>query len=198
MLVCKSQNKGYDPGWGSKSSFRKKQFLELQSFTWEWKTENLDDRDEESHCFFDDLLWGMYLLFIFTMCGLLICQLKFFSLYKLHNLCILHSFTWLVCLQCASICPGVVCWAAVRSSRQCVAFLVEWDVKSCIVVGALLACFIRLSSFFSTQDNSFEQFIINYCNEKLQQIFIELTLKEEQEEYIREVMLKKVFKYSFF
>ncbi|XP_072847241.2 unconventional myosin-Ia isoform X1 [Pogona vitticeps] len=36
------------------------------------------------------------------------------------------------------------------------------------------------------QNNSFEQFIINYCNEKLQQIFILLTLKEEQEEYIRE------------
>lgn len=36
------------------------------------------------------------------------------------------------------------------------------------------------------QTNSFEQFIINYCNEKMQQIFIELTLKEEQEEYIRE------------
>ncbi|XP_071478875.1 unconventional myosin-Ia-like [Diadema antillarum] len=34
--------------------------------------------------------------------------------------------------------------------------------------------------------NYFEQFIINYCNEKLQQIFIELTLKEEQEEYIHE------------
>ncbi|XP_071942149.1 unconventional myosin-Ib-like isoform X2 [Antedon mediterranea] len=36
------------------------------------------------------------------------------------------------------------------------------------------------------EGNGFEQFIINYCNEKLQQIFIELTLKEEQEEYIVE------------
>ena len=29
--------------------------------------------------------------------------------------------------------------------------------------------------------------IINYCNEKLQQVFIELTLNSEQDEYIREV-----------
>ena len=38
----------------------------------------------------------------------------------------------------------------------------------------------------SIQDNSFEQLCINYVNEKLQQIFIELTLKAEQEEYVRE------------
>ncbi|CAB3261769.1 unnamed protein product [Arctia plantaginis] len=34
--------------------------------------------------------------------------------------------------------------------------------------------------------NCFEQFCINFCNEKLQQLFIQLTLKQEQEEYLRE------------
>ncbi|KAJ3101048.1 Unconventional myosin-Ib [Phlyctochytrium planicorne] len=34
--------------------------------------------------------------------------------------------------------------------------------------------------------NGFEQLMINYCNEKLQQLFIELTLKSEQEEYFKE------------
>uniref|UniRef100_A0A4W5PKU8 Osteoclast-stimulating factor 1 n=1 Tax=Hucho hucho TaxID=62062 RepID=A0A4W5PKU8_9TELE len=36
------------------------------------------------------------------------------------------------------------------------------------------------------QKNGFEQFCINFVNEKLQQIFIELTLKAEQDEYIQE------------
>ncbi|XP_041975732.1 unconventional myosin ID-like, partial [Aricia agestis] len=34
--------------------------------------------------------------------------------------------------------------------------------------------------------NSCEQFCINYCNEKLQQLFIELVMRQEQEEYARE------------
>ncbi|XP_019878612.1 unconventional myosin IC isoform X2 [Aethina tumida] len=34
--------------------------------------------------------------------------------------------------------------------------------------------------------NSFEQLCINFCNEKLHQLFIDLTLKSEQEEYMRE------------
>lgn len=40
--------------------------------------------------------------------------------------------------------------------------------------------------FLVLQKNGFEQFCINFVNEKLQQIFIELTLKAEQEEYVNE------------
>ncbi|KAF8204078.1 P-loop containing nucleoside triphosphate hydrolase protein [Pholiota molesta] len=45
------------------------------------------------------------------------------------------------------------------------------------------------------EDNSFEQLCINYVNEKLQQIFIELTLKTEQEEYEREQIKWTPIKY---
>ncbi|KAF7666571.1 hypothetical protein LDENG_00101030 [Lucifuga dentata] len=42
---------------------------------------------------------------------------------------------------------------------------------------------LDIYGFEVLQHNSFEQFCINYCNEKLQQLFIELTLRSEQEEY---------------
>ncbi|XP_076333523.1 LOW QUALITY PROTEIN: unconventional myosin-Ie-like [Tachypleus tridentatus] len=45
------------------------------------------------------------------------------------------------------------------------------------------------------QNNGFEQFCINYVNEKLQQIFIELTLKTEQEEYVEEGIRWKPVEY---
>lgn len=45
------------------------------------------------------------------------------------------------------------------------------------------------------ESNGFEQFCINFVNEKLQQFFIEKTLKEEQEEYVREGIKWEPIKY---
>jgi myosin-1 len=45
------------------------------------------------------------------------------------------------------------------------------------------------------ETNSFEQLCINYVNEKLQQIFIQLTLRTEQEEYEREQITWTPIKY---
>ncbi|XP_058826793.1 unconventional myosin IC [Topomyia yanbarensis] len=57
----------------------------------------------------------------------------------------------------------------------------EFIVKKNSVMGIL-----DIYGFEIFKKNSFEQFCINFCNEKLQQLFIELTLKQEQEEYLKE------------
>ncbi|KAJ8312315.1 hypothetical protein KUTeg_009688 [Tegillarca granosa] len=57
----------------------------------------------------------------------------------------------------------------------------KWRRFNCNLMGLL-----DIYGFEIFETNGFEQFCINYCNEKLQQLFIKLTLKSEQEEYQRE------------
>lgn len=54
--------------------------------------------------------------------------------------------------------------------------------------------FFFISEFFTI--NSFEQFCINYCNEKLQQFFNERILKQEQELYKKEGLNIPEVKYN--
>ncbi|XP_061674276.1 unconventional myosin-Ih [Syngnathoides biaculeatus] len=69
-----------------------------------------------------------------------------------------HTFTWLV--------------NTINASME------NTDPSKKTVIGLL-----DIYGFEVFNINSFEQFCINYCNEKLQQLFIQLTLKAEQEEY---------------
>ncbi|KAM4726372.1 unconventional myosin-Ic-like isoform 2-T2 [Anableps anableps] len=74
-----------------------------------------------------------------------------------------RTFNWLV----EKINQSLALKAEINHSR-----------KDTSVIGLL-----DIYGFEVLQCNSFEQFCINYCNEKLQQLFIELTLRSEQEEY---------------
>ena len=56
-------------------------------------------------------------------------------------------------------------------------------------------CAQDIYGFEIFDQNGFEQFCINFVNEKLQQIFINLTLKAEQEEYHAEGIKWKEIEY---
>ena len=68
-------------------------------------------------------------------------------------------------------------WLVVVINRE----LAKHSKLSALVIGVL-----DIYGFEVFEHNVFEQLCINYVNEKLQQIFIEFTLRLEQEEYVRE------------
>ena len=72
-------------------------------------------------------------------------------------------FTWIVGHVNSAIDP-----AQTESDRH----------RTSTVIGVL-----DIYGFEVFDNNSFEQFCINYCNERLQQLFIELVLKQQQDEY---------------
>lgn len=76
-----------------------------------------------------------------------------------------------------SIYDRMFTWLVQRLNKS----LQSEDSGKKVVLGIL-----DIYGFEIFKSNSFEQLCINYCNEKLQQLFIELTLRSEQEEYRRE------------
>ena len=64
------------------------------------------------------------------------------------------------------------------------------DLKYWATTGNTSLCHLLtvLLVYMSCQYSSFEQLCINYCNEKLQQLFVELVLSREQAVYQEEGM----------
>ncbi|KAJ6655115.1 hypothetical protein lerEdw1_006019 [Lerista edwardsae] len=81
-----------------------------------------------------------------------------------------------------AIYERLFCWIVARINK--VIEVKNYDARihgKNTVIGVL-----DIYGFEIFDNNSFEQFCINYCNEKLQQLFIELILQQEQAEYQRE------------
>ncbi|XP_050420077.1 unconventional myosin ID isoform X2 [Adelges cooleyi] len=81
-------------------------------------------------------------------------------------------------------------WIVSKVNEALVPYIENDKYKGGTVIGVL-----DIYGFEVFEHNSFEQFCINYCNEKLQQVFIDLVLRQEQEEYQKEGITWQEVKY---
>nr|XP_033794871.1 unconventional myosin-Ia isoform X3 [Geotrypetes seraphini] len=97
---------------------------------------------------------------------------------------VLQEICQLISLD-AGILENALCFRTVEAKKEKVVTGLNVSQVTNILEKKVMGV-LDIYGFEIFENNSFEQFIINYCNEKLQQVFIEMTLKEEQEEYVRE------------
>ncbi|XP_027837716.2 unconventional myosin ID isoform X1 [Aphis gossypii] len=81
-------------------------------------------------------------------------------------------------------------WIVSKVNEALIPYIENDKYKGGTVIGVL-----DIYGFEVFEQNSFEQFCINYCNEKLQQVFIDLVLRQEQEEYKKEGIAWQEVKY---